>query len=323
MPLLRNTGLLRDFLAVTRAGSLSAAAQELSVSQPALTKNIRRLEQHYGVALFERKARGMALTPFGETLLGHAKLIDAQCRFADAEMQAFAGGEGGRLRIGAGTFFGATLLPVAIARVQERLPKLRFELHVGVNTVIHPQLFAGDLDIVVCALPEPGMFPPGIDVHRFFDLQMRVIAGDRHPLLKRRHVAAADLAPYPWALYQRDREIMHKLVTALRDDGGAPPRVMVESNSLLSVMELLKSGPYLSCIADAFLRVRPEQGVSVVPFQRDIWSCPSGALFHRSLRQFKPLQALVGAIEDISARVDRPRALRDAPRRSRSGGRTA
>jgi len=99
--------------------------------------------------------------------------------------------------------------------------------------------------------------------------------------------------------------------------------VMVESNSLLSVMELLKSGPYLSCIADAFLRVRPEQGVSVVPFQRDIWSCPSGALFHRSLRQFKPLQALVGAIEDISARVDRPRALRDAPRRSRSGGRTA
>jgi DNA-binding transcriptional LysR family regulator len=68
MPLLRNTGLLRDFLAVTRAGSLSAAAQELSVSQPALTKNIRRLEQHYGVALFERKARGMALTPFGETL---------------------------------------------------------------------------------------------------------------------------------------------------------------------------------------------------------------------------------------------------------------
>lgn len=323
MPLLRNAGLLRDFLAVTRTGSLSAAAQELSVSQPALTKSIRRLEQHYGVALFERKARGMALTPFGETLLGHAKLIDTQCRFADAAMQAFAGGEGGRLRIGAGTFFGATLLPVAIARVQEELPKLQVELHVGVNTVIHPQLFAGDLDIVVCALPDPGMFPPGIDVHRFFDLQMRVIAGDHHPLLKRRHVTAADFAPYPWALYQRDREIMHKLITALRDDGGVPPRVMVESNSLLSVMELLKSGPYLSCIADAFLRVRPEQGVRVVPFQRDIWSCPSGALFHRSLRQFRPLQALVGAIEDISGRLDRPRALRDASRRFRAGGRTA
>src|SRR5262245_40760249 len=132
MALLRNAALLRDFLAVTRAGSLSAAAQELAVSQPALTKSIRRLEAQYGAALFERRARGMALTPFGETLLGHAKLIDAQCRFADAEMAAFAQGKGGRIRVGAGLFWGATLLPIAIARLQERLPGLKVDLEVGV-----------------------------------------------------------------------------------------------------------------------------------------------------------------------------------------------
>jgi len=303
MPLLRNAALLRDFLAVTHAGSLSAAAEALSVSQPALTKSIRRLEQHYGVALFERRARGMALTAFGETLLGHAKLIDAQCRFADAEMRAFARGEGGRLRIGAGPFWGATVLPVAIARLQQQLPKLQIDLDVGVNTLIHPRLFAGDLDIVVCALPDLEVLPPGIDVHRFFDLQMRVIAGDAHPLHRRRRVTAVDFEPYPWALYQRDREIVQKLVSALREDGGAPPRVMVESSSVLAVLELLKSGPYLSCIADAFLRVRPDSGVRAVPFHRDIWSCPSGALFHRTLRQFAPVQALLAVIDDLSARL--------------------
>ena len=323
MPLLRNAGLLRDFLAVTRTGSLSAAAQELAVSQPALTKSIRRLETHYGVALFERRARGMALTPFGDTLLRHAKLIDSQCRFADAEMQAFAQGQGGRMRIGAGLFWGATLLPVAIAALQQRLPGLRVDLEVGVNTVIHPRLFAGDLDIVVCALPESQMLPPGIEIHRFFDLHMRVIAGDGHPLLARRKVEAADLAPYPWALYQHDREIVQKLVAALRDHGGSPPRIMVESTSVVAVMEILRSGPYLSCIADAFLRVRPEQGVSVVPFREAIWSCPSGALYHRSLRHFTPVRALIGAIEDISARLGGARAAHDASRRSRVGERTA
>src|SRR6185437_3496495 len=186
MPLLRNAALLRDFLAVAGTGGVSAAAQTLGVSQPALTKSIRRLEAHYGLALFERRARGMALTPFGETLLAHAKLIDAQCRFADAEMRAFTKGAAGRLRIGAGPFWGATVIPLAIVRLQQQLPNLEVELDVGVNTIIHPKLFAGDLDIVVCALPDAGVPPPGIDVHRFFDLTMRVIAGDDHPLVRRR-----------------------------------------------------------------------------------------------------------------------------------------
>jgi DNA-binding transcriptional LysR family regulator len=305
MPLLRNAALLRDFLAVAGTGGVSAAAQTLGVSQPALTKSIRRLEAHYGLALFERRARGMALTPFGETLLAHAKLIDAQCRFADAEMQAFTQGGGGRLRIGAGPFWGATVVPLAIVRLQQQLPRLEIELDVGVNTVIHPRLFAGDLDIVVCALPDTGPLPPAIEVHRFFDLTMRVIAGDHHPLVKRRRVSAADLAPYPWALYQRDREIVDKLLAALHADGGAPPRVMVESSSVLAVLEMLKSGPYLSCIADAFLRVRPDSGVRAVAFHRDIWSCPSGALYHRTLRQFAPVHALIDAIDDISTRIAR------------------
>src|SRR5205814_3550626 len=110
MPLLRNAGLLRSFLAVARAGNLSAAARDLSVSQPALTKSVRKLEQQFGVALFDRRARGMALTPNGAALLAHARLIEAQCRFADAEIEALAQGEGGIIRIGAGPYWGPRLV---------------------------------------------------------------------------------------------------------------------------------------------------------------------------------------------------------------------
>jgi len=74
---------------------------------------------------------------------------------------------------------------------------------------------------------------------------------------------------------------------------------------------MLKSGPYLSCIADAFLRARPDIGVRAVPFRRDIWSCPSGALYHRTLRHFAPVHALIQAIDDICARIPRtPKAIR-------------
>lgn len=209
----------------------------------------------------------------------------------------------------------ATIVPQAIARLQRRLPKLEVQLEVGVNTLVHPRLFAGDLDIVVCALPDEEPLPHGIDIHRFFDLQMRVIVGEAHPLAKRRVVHAPDFAPYPWVLYQRDREIMRKLVAALREDGGAPPRVMVESSSVLAVLELLKSGPYLSCMADAHLRLRPQSGIRVLPFHRDIWSCPSGALYHRALAHFAPLSALIDAIDEVTAnrRISRPPATASRP----------
>src|SRR6266508_3411249 len=100
MALLPHAALLRPFLAVARAGTLSAAARELGVSQPALTKAVHKLEQQVGVPLFDRRARGMALTASGSALLLHARLIEAQCRVADAEIAALAHGEGGRLAIG-------------------------------------------------------------------------------------------------------------------------------------------------------------------------------------------------------------------------------
>src|SRR4051812_6842746 len=106
MALLRNAGLLRAFLAVAHEGNVSAAARTLAVSQPALTKSIHKLEQQFGVALFERRARGMTLTASGAALLNHAKLIEAQCRFADAELENLAQGQGGKIRLGAGTYWG-------------------------------------------------------------------------------------------------------------------------------------------------------------------------------------------------------------------------
>src|SRR5690349_17457770 len=105
MALLRNAGLLRSFLAVARSGNLSAAARELAVSQPALTKSVRKLEQQVGVPLFERRARGMALTASGATLLTHARAIEAQCRVADGELDALARGQTGRIRVGAGPYW--------------------------------------------------------------------------------------------------------------------------------------------------------------------------------------------------------------------------
>src|SRR5438874_343226 len=262
--LLRNADLLRPFLAVARKGNLSAAARELSLSQPALTKSVRKLEQLAGVALFDRRARGMVLTPSGTALLAHARLIEAQCRFADAEIGAIARGETGSIRIGAGPYWGPTLVPLAIAQLHERFPKLRVDLEVGVNSVVLPKLFAGDLDLVMSALPSSRALPPGIEMEDFGEFHLRVLAGRHHPLQRKRRVTVADLARQPWVLYQHDKDTLDKLTKLLRVAAGKDgPDVRVFTTSLHAVMQFLKSGPYLACLADAYMRAMPEPDVAI------------------------------------------------------------
>jgi DNA-binding transcriptional LysR family regulator len=308
MPLLRSVGLLRPFLAVARAGNLSTAARELALSQPALTKSVRKLEQLFGVALFDRRARGMALTATGAALLAHARLIEAQCRFADAEIEALAHGEAGTIRIGAGPYWGRALVPLAVARLQARFPRLRVDLEVGVNTITLPKLFAGDLDFVMSALPDPTTLPPGIAMEDFGQFHLRVVAGRQHPLHHKRRVTATDLARYGWVLYQHDKDTLDKLTRVMRAGGAEPPNVVVVTTSLHAVMQFLKSGPYLACLADAMLRAMPEPGIVIVPFRREIWSFPSGALYHESVRNFAPISALVAALHELSP--DKPRKAR-------------
>ena len=299
MPLLRNADLLRPFLTVARTGNLSAAARELSLSQPALTKSVRKLERLVGAALFDRRARGMALTPSGSALLTHARLIEAQCRFADAEIGAIARGEAGSIRIGAGSYWGPTLVPLAIARLHSRFPNLRVDLEVGVNTVILPKLFAGDLDLVMSALPPAHTLPPGIGMEDFGEFHLRVVAGRNHPLQRKRRVTATDLARHPWVLYQHDQDTLDKLTRLLGAAGKSGPAVKVVTTSLHAVMQFLKSGPYLACLADAYMRAMPEPDIAIVPFKREIWSFPSGALYHASLRSFTPVVALIDALREL------------------------
>jgi DNA-binding transcriptional LysR family regulator len=299
MPLLRNASLLRAFLAVAREGNLSAAARSLSVSQPALTKSIRKLEQQFGVPLFDRRARGMTLTRGGAALLAHAKLIEAQCGFADAEIEMLAHGEGGRIRLGAGTYWGVTVVPRAVATLQARLPRLRVDLEVGVNSVILPKLFAGDLDFVMSALPERSDLPPGIETRSFGELHLRIVAGRDHPLVRRRAVSIDDIARHPFAIYQHDRDVLARL-GALNAGRGVMPAISVETTSLHALVQLLKSGPYVACLPDGFLRAMPDPGLAVVPFRRDIWSFDSGALFPAALREAPPIVALLELLGDLT-----------------------
>jgi DNA-binding transcriptional LysR family regulator len=304
--MIRSADRLRHFLAVAREGNLNAAARQLGFSQPALTKSIRRLEDEFGVELFARHPRGMTLTQYGERLLRHAKLVEAELRFAEAEIRSVQSGRSGVLRVGAGPFWGVTMVPRALARLQKDFPELRIELEVGVNTVTHPKLLRGDLDVVFSAGSSSDDLPSFVLFHELLRIPILVCAGRQHPLAKARRVRAADLTLYPWVEYQDDPDTNGSLFALMRSQRCAPPRYAVRSSSLLAVVHLLKAGPYLACLAGPLLAEASELGLVVLPFGREVRSYPSGVLCHRSLAEMAPVRSLIGYLTDDVARLKAP-----------------
>jgi len=302
MAILRNAHLLRQFLAVANEGSLTAAAQKLALTQPALTKSIRRLEQELGAPLFERLPRGIALTVYGKTLLPHAQRIVAECRLADLELQSFGMGHTGLLKIGAGLMFGATLVPSAISRLYGQYPGVAFQVISGVTEVNFPLLRMGELDLMFGLLPPLDTIPDYLTWRPIMELNSRVVAGASHPLAGRSAVGVEDLADYPWVVIQHDRELVNNILAALSTGGARTPKINVEVTSLSSLVRLLRSGTYLSCFAEP-VAAMPDLGLALVPYGPRILRGQAGVVFHRSLERYGPATALVEIVQEEAARM--------------------
>jgi DNA-binding transcriptional LysR family regulator len=176
-----NLNSLRLFEAVARTGSFTRAADDVHVSQPAISKAVREIERSLGVALFERSARGARLTEAGQLLAEQARTLFGLARTAEEEMRAFAGLGRGTLRIGASTTIATYLLPPLLGRFTQRYPGIDLRL-VSANTLdIVRQLVAYELDV---ALVEGPVNRSGVRVARWREDELVLIAPAGHPLTR-------------------------------------------------------------------------------------------------------------------------------------------
>src|SRR5581483_3751464 len=121
---------LAIFHAIARRGSVNAAAEHLHTSQPAVSRELRTLEERLGVVLFDRLPRGMRLTEAGQVLLDYADRIFTLDQAAERAMHELANLESGHLAIGASNTLGTYLLPALLAAFHTRYPGIELSLEV-------------------------------------------------------------------------------------------------------------------------------------------------------------------------------------------------
>jgi len=256
---------LRHLVAVSDTGSFARAAEEAGISQPAISKSIRALEDGLEVRLFERGRAGARPTRYGELLVSHARAILAEYGLASAELHALGKAHEQRFAIGVSLSLAQSLLPRAISRFRRRWPEETLSVDVGLSTPLLAGLLKGDYDLVLSA-PEEGV---AIDerLRRTFLLEERdaLIVGSAHPLLKQDAITLADLLDYPWIVPQRSTRLdrIHAVFARHRLP---PPAHILRSESGDLARGLLKEEPFICLMGEGVLRADLVSGnVAILP----------------------------------------------------------
>jgi DNA-binding transcriptional LysR family regulator len=271
-----NVGRLRVLVEVAQRGSFSAAAEELSYTQSAVSQQIATLEAEVGMTLLERHARGVRLTPAGEVLYEHAEGVLARLEAAEAELAAIAGLRAGRLRMASFPTAGATLMPLAIATFRSGHPDVELTLAEGEPEQIAPRLLAGELDLALLfefAEPLAGM--EGLSRVELLADPMYLALPQWHPLAKKSDLRLEDLSGEAWVQTSRESPCARHVVRCCHV-AGFEPNVAFESDDYQTVQGLVAAGVGVALIPELALSVVREdisiRELSPAPPQRQVFA---------------------------------------------------
>ena len=241
---------LRIFVKVAEEGHMGEAASALGLTQPALSQQLKLLEDQLGFKLFERVPKGMQIAPPARDLLPRARsVLNAVREFGDAADLA-AHRPVGAVRFGVSPTIGPYLMPGVIGRLHREFPSLRIFIKEGIPSKQQAELSAGDLDMVLSPLP---IESPRLHVEPLFREPLRIAAPPDDPLLSRDTVTKKDFAGRTFLTLDR-RHHYHGQISAIAKQLGATILADYEGTSLDALQQMVGSGVGLAVLPEIYVR---------------------------------------------------------------------
>jgi DNA-binding transcriptional LysR family regulator len=241
------TRLLKAFMTVAEELHFGRAAQRLHIAQPALSRQIKLLEDRLGVLLFTRTQRSVSLTPAGEIFLKRAYAISDELARAVADTIKVSRGESGRLAVGFIHSSTYSTMPAILGAFHSRHPDIELDLH---ELTIWDQLKALHDGVIDVGVLRPPISDPRLESYIFRDEQFVVAVPERHALGSRTRVRLSELAMEDFVLFsERNSPLFHSRIIAMCELAGFVPRVSQQAIQIHTVLGL----------------VRADMGIAVVP----------------------------------------------------------
>ncbi len=291
---------LQLLVALDEIRHLGKVAASINVSQPAVSKALGELERGLGLKLFERTARGVVPTAYGECLIRHARVMLSELAQARDELRGLASGSSGSIRVGALATAALELLPHALAVLKSRRPGITVLVREGTVEMLLPELLLGNLDLIVGRLPD-GHGAKALGEKTLMEEGVSVVAGRHHPLAGRKRLRWSELKAYPWVLPPVNTLLREPLERVFEVHGIAMPANRIETLSVHVIRAYLHYTDTIAALASDVARYYESLGLmAVLPLELPKLVRPVGVVWSRHRPIAPGTQALIECLEEVA-----------------------
>ncbi|VVE74868.1 HTH-type transcriptional regulator GbpR [Pandoraea sputorum] len=216
-----------------RTRSFARTAEAAAITQPALSKWLREIEDALGVSLFERTTRRVTPTPYGDALLERAERMLTDLAGVAPAMQALRDGLARPVNVGVLPGMASVLMPQTLAQLERTGPTLRINLFEDTLDRLLPRAHWHEIDLLVCRLDETAM-NAGFGTVPLYEDDVRVFGARNHPLASHPSPGWPDVARYPWIVPPPGTPMRRAIDTEFAHHGLPLPRVVMESVTLMT-----------------------------------------------------------------------------------------
>jgi LysR family transcriptional regulator, transcription activator of glutamate synthase operon len=232
-----NVDELRWFVAVAERGRVTRAAEELHISQPALSRALARMQRGLGVNLFDRSGRNLRLNRYGEQYLEHARRALAELDSGRRAIEDMAGGERGPVSLGFAPTLSTWLVPALVSAFRAEHPGPRFQLHQDAVGQLVDALREGGVDLLIT--PRPG--DPALTWHALGGERLQLVVPPGHRLAGRKRVPLGQAAGERFVMLKHAFDF-RDLVEDLCRQAGFEPESGFEAEDIASARALVAAG---------------------------------------------------------------------------------
>lgn len=293
-----NLHALKIFHMVAIHGSVTRASEVLRISQPAVTIQIRNLEQEIGMPLIAPKGRGILLTEAGEFVAAQASRLFALEQEIKRSLDDFKEGRSGKLRMAATYLPANFLLPEWIAAFRREYRNVNVILHTANTREVMRQLVHYETDIAVIG---GGVEPePGIRRKVLFEDPMWFVVPRDHPFAGQ-EVTLAELLQEPFIMREEGSRTREMLLAVCRSANLKPPEVSVQWNGMNEAVRAVRAGFGVIFASASEVREDVERGVVARVFVRHVEAVNPIAIYYREHEALtRQAEALMSVIERFS-----------------------
>lgn len=231
---------LRYLVALADELNFTRAAAREHIAQPALSQQVRKLEDELGVTLVERTTRRVALTGAGAMLVGRARRVLAEVSAADAELQAMKGLESGHVRVGSMHTMGPIDVSLALAVFHERHPAIELTVREQSSEELAEMLRDDELDLAFLSVTEQ-ISSHGLGLQQLVSEELLAVLPIGHRLSSRRRLRMRELEHEEFISFREGARLRELLIGAAHI-AGFEPQIKLESNEAQRIRRLVARG---------------------------------------------------------------------------------